>query len=372
MLPAAPKTLGRLSDVFISALGSITGKANRLGFAKSNKVCVILVDGLGSDNLRAAGGHAPFLNGALKASKSINTVFPSTTASAITSFGVGAAPSRHGILGYSVYDREAGLTRNLLTGWGEGFEPSNIQKLQTVSEMAVDSGIESYTVGPSEYEDSGFTQLNMSAAHYVPEKSFEDRIEAVKSILATKQASLTYLYFPELDSIAHSHGVTSSEWLTKLEDLDAAIKSLVVSLPKDCGLVVTADHGIVDVAKDNQVLLDEMEIPNLLAVTGDPRNTFLYFEPGTDLQATKTLLEKHLEHRAFVASVRELKDAGWLSSEIENSRFLPDLYLIARGNFACYHRAFCKPQSLRMVGQHGSISQAELSVPLIRFGSLQL
>ena len=372
MLPAAPKTLGRLSDVFISALDSITGKANRLGFAKSNKVCVILVDGLGSDNLRAAGGHAPFLNAALKASKSINTVFPSTTASAITSFGVGAAPSGHGILGYSVYDREAGLTRNLLTGWGEGFEPSTFQRLQTVSDKAVESGVKSFTVGPGEYADSGFTQLNMAAANYVPAKSFEDRVEAVKSILATKHASLTYLYFPELDAIAHSYGVASTEWLTKLEDLDAAIKSLAVSLPKDCGLVITADHGIVDVPQENQVLLDEMAIPKLLAVTGDPRNNFLYFEPETDLQATKTLLEAQLESRAVVASVHELQDAGWLSREIENSRFLPDLYLIAQSNFACYHRSFCKPQSLRMIGQHGSISQTELSVPLIRFGSLQV
>lgn len=371
MLPSAPKTLGRLSDVFISALGAITGKANRLGFPRSNKVCVVLIDGLGSDNLRAAGGHAPFLNAALSASKSINTVFPSTTASAITSFGVGAAPSRHGILGYSVYDRESGLTRNLLSGWGEGFEPSNIQKLRTVSDLAVESGIRSFTVGPGEYADSGFTQLNMSAASYVPAKTFEDRIEAVKAILASKHASLTYLYFPELDSIAHSNGVASTEWLTKLEDLDSAIKSLAVSLPKDCGLVVTADHGIVDVPKENQVLLDELDIPYLLAVTGDPRNTFLYFEPETDLQATKNLLQAELKSRALVATVQELQDAGWLSAEIENSRFLPDLYLLAQGNYACYHRSFCKPQSLKMVGQHGSISQAELSVPLMRFGSLK-
>ena len=372
MLPAAPKTLGRLSDVFISALGSITGKANRLGFAKSNKVCVILVDGLGSNNLRTAGGHAPFLNAALKGSKSINTVFPSTTASAITSFGVGATPSRHGILGYSVYERESGLTRNLLTGWGEGFEASTFQKLQTVSDMAVQSGVQSFTVGPGEYAGSGFTQLNMSAANYVPAKSFEDRIEAVKTILASRHASLTYLYFPELDSIAHSYGVASTEWLTKLEDLDAAIKSLAVSLPKDCGLVVTADHGIVDVPQENQVLLDELEIPHLLAVTGDPRNTFLYFEPETDVEATKTLLEEQLENKAVVATVQELQDAGWLSADIENSVFLPDLYLIALSNFACYHRSFCKPQSLRMVGQHGSVSQTELSVPLIKFGSLQV
>jgi predicted AlkP superfamily pyrophosphatase or phosphodiesterase len=370
MLPSAPKTLGRLSDVFVSALGSITGKSNRLGFAKSKKVCVVLVDGLGSENLRAAGGHAPFLNASLKNSTSINTVFPSTTASAITSFGVGSAPSAHGILGYSVFDRSSQQARNLLTGWDESFLPSDIQKLKSVTQLALENNVQSYTVGPGEYEKTGFTQLNMSAATYVAAKTFDERIEAVKTIWLSKQASLTYLYFPELDSIAHSHGVASTEWLTKLEDLDAAIKTLAMNLAEGCGLVVTADHGIVDVPREKQIFLDELELPHLLSVTGDPRNSFLYFEAGADIPAIKALLAELLSDRVIVASVADLKTKGWLASEVANSEFLPDLYLISTGNHACYHRSFCKPQSLRMVGQHGSISQTELSVPLLRFGSL--
>jgi predicted AlkP superfamily pyrophosphatase or phosphodiesterase len=371
MLPSAPKTLGRLSDVFISALGAITGKSNRLGFGKSDKVCVVLVDGLGSENLRAAGGHAPFLNAALKASKSINTVFPSTTASAITSFGVGAAPAAHGVLGYSVFDREANAVRNLLTGWDEEFRPGDFQTLKSVSELAAGSGVQSYTVGPGEYAESGFTKLNMSGAKYVAAKSFDERVEATRSILASKDSSLTYLYFPELDSIAHSHGAASTEWLNKLEDLDSSIKLLASALPKDSGLVVTADHGIVDVPKSKQIMLDELDLPGLMSVTGDPRNTFLYFQRGTAIQEIQMRLADELSGRVFVATVEDLKSNGWLSSAVTNSEFLPDLYLISTGAYACYHRAHCKPQSLRMVGQHGSISQAELSVPLLRFGTVK-
>ena len=368
MLPAAPKSLGRLSDVFISALGAITGKSNRLGFGKSNKVCVILVDGLGSENLRAAGGHAPFLNAALKAGKSINTVFPSTTASAITSFGVGVSPAAHGILGYSVFDRKASLARNLLTGWDETFKPEEIQRLPSVTEQASVSNVQSYTVGPGEYSNSGFTRLNMGAAQYIPAKSFDERVDAVRTILALKQQSITYLYFPELDSIAHSHGVASLEWLNKLEELDAAVKELVGNLPKDAGLILTADHGIVDVPKPNQIMLDELEIPGLLAVTGDPRNCFLYFEADSNIASVKAQLGAALASRVLVATPGELKAQGWLGAEVTNEEFLPDLYLISMGSYACYHREFCKPQSFRMIGQHGAISQAELSVPLLRFG----
>ena len=289
--------------MFISALGSITGKSNRLGFAKSNKVCVVLVDGLGSENLRGAGGHAPFFNAALKASKSINTVFPSTTAAAITSFGVGAPPSTHGVFGYSVFDRAGEVVRNLLSGWSEDFRPADFQKMASVSDDALVNNVEVFTVGPGEYAESGFTKLNMSSAAYIAAKTFEERISAVQAILAQKKKSITYLYFPELDSIAHAYGVESTEWRNKLEELDASLKALASSLPKDAGLLVTADHGIVDVPRANQILLDELELPGLVAVTGDPRNTFLYFEEGLDVSEARAYLEAELAGQVVVATL---------------------------------------------------------------------
>jgi predicted AlkP superfamily pyrophosphatase or phosphodiesterase len=368
MLPAAPKTLGRLSDVFISALGSITGHSNRLGFSSASKAVVILVDGLGSENLRAAGGHAPYLNEALKTSKSINTVFPSTTAAAITSFGVGAKPSVHGILGYSVFDRSAGVVRNLLSGWGEGFEPNDFQLQPSVASLANRHNIKAYAVGPGEYASSGFTALNMAGAEYVAAKTFDERISATLNIVKNKNRSITYLYFPELDSTAHSSGVGSFEWLRKVEDLDASIRSLVASLPEQVGVILTADHGIVDVPRENQILLDELELPGLVAVTGDPRNCFLYFEAGSDIGRAKATLEQHVGDRCIVVRAHELQQAGWLGEIVANKQFLPDLFVISVGATACYHRGYAKPQSLKMIGQHGGISQTELSVPLLKFG----
>jgi hypothetical protein len=117
-------------------------------------------------------------------------------------------------------------------------------------------------------------------------------------------------------------------------------------------------------------MLDELDVPDLIAVSGDPRNTFLYFRPGTDNTAAKMKLEEELMGRVVVATVDDLKATGWLGNEVANSEFLPDLYLLSTGAHACYHRGFCKPQSLRMIGQHGSITQAELSVPLLKFGTV--
>ncbi len=355
--------------MFVSALGSISGKDNRLGLAKTKHSVVILVDGLGSENLRAAAGHAPFLNSHLKVSKSINTVFPSTTAVAITSFGTGAKPAQHGILGYSVFDRKTSSIQNMLSGWGETLIPADLQSLESVSARAKSGGVPVFTVGPGEYDNSGFTQLNMSDSTYVAAKTFEDRVRETLNVLNSSSRALVYLYFPELDSTAHAFGVDSIAWRQKLEELDVTIKALVSSAGPGVGLLLTADHGIVDVPRENQILLDELELPGLVAISGDPRNTFAYFETGTDLSEVRLQLAETLDGKAIVATADEVTQAGWLGgADVQNAHLLPDLFIISTGRFACYHRAWCKPQSLRMIGQHGGISQEELSVPLLKFG----
>ena len=367
MLPAAPKSLGRLSDVFISALGAITGKNNRLGFNSARSACVVLIDGLGSNNLRHAGGHAPFLNSLLAESKGINTVFPSTTAAAITSFGSAKRPGEHGVLGYSVFDRENNTVRNLLSGWSDDFSPEQFACSPSVADLARASNVDCYVVGPSDYKGSGFSELSMSGSTYLSADNHDEASEIVLSLLKKNSKTLIYWYFPELDQAAHAYGVNSDIWLERLELVDATFKKLNALIPKDAGLLITADHGIVDVPAEGQIMLDEFNLPGIIAVTGDPRNTFLYFDNLANAQASVETLRDRLTGRVIVATAEELVAKGWYSADVEKT-FMPDLFLISEGKNACYHRHFAKPQSLRMIGQHGSISADELIVPLLKLG----
>ena len=355
--------------MFISALGSISGKNNRLGLPKVNSACVVVVDGLGSANLRFRAGHASFLNKQLITDGSIMCGFPSTTVTSLTSFATGVRAGEHGLVGYQIFDKSAGRNMNLLTGIASSEEAAIWQKSKTVAEMANEDGINCFFVGPAEYEASGFTHATMRGAKYVAAKSFQDRIEAAKKILSEKSKSLVYLYVPELDQKAHAFGFKSREWVEKLEDLDAAIRELTESLPASCGVLLTADHGIVDVDHQNQVYLDELNLPGLVSVGGDPRVLFLYFD-SPDQTGLLTELKSFFGKRAFVATKTEVVDAGWYGevNSVSQDR-MPDIFIIASGQTALYHRDFAKPKSLKMIGQHGSISDDELFVPLLRFGA---
>lgn len=355
--------------MFISALGSITGKHNRLGLPKSKSACVVLVDGLGVANLEYRAGHAPFLNSALKNSGSTVAGFPTTTVANIASFATGLRAGAHGLVGYQIFDRETAEPLNLLTGMTSE-QAANFQPNKTVSELAIEHGVQVYCVGPKEYEGSGFSQATMRESKYVAVKTLDDRVAAAKKILNEQPSALIYFYVPELDQTAHAHGAKSAEWVAKLEDLDSAMRQLSLALPRNCGLLITADHGIIDVAHDRQVYLDEFgALAELVAVGGDPRVLFLYFDgqPAKEMQQS---LQEWFGKRAVVATREEVISAGWYGEVSDDALGrMPELFVIANGETAIYHRDFAKPKSLKMIGQHGALSPEELNVPLIKLGS---
>ena len=369
--------------MFASCLGAITGTDNRLGFRSSNSVIAVLVDGLGTANLKFGAGHAPFLNRELATSGSIHAGFPSTTASSITSFATGLPVGQHGIVGYKVLDPSTNQPVNQLTGWSSKVDPLRWQPYETIAERAVAQGVPAFVIGPSDYEKSGFTTLTMRGAHYLPAKTLHDRVKTAIDVVSSHQHSLVYLYVPELDQAAHAYGVNSHEWLVQLENLDGEIalltKSLVSKRLEKVGLALTADHGVIDVAKSNQIFLDELLLPGLKLVAGDPRVNYLYLQDSTEdsvAQATESI-EEQLSNSVVGRSVRlatkqQLVDAGWFGARVSDvaAARMPDIFAIAVGKVALYHREFAPTKSLDMIGQHGSISAEELSIPMLRLAAL--
>lgn len=368
MLPSVPKSFGRLSEAYLSALLALDGNPNPLSLAPKHSYVVILVDGLGVANIKAAGGHSSFLNQKLTSSKSLFSGFPTTTATSLASFATGKQSGEHAFIGYRVYDRKLLKAINLLNDLGKELAPTRYQDIETISEQALRLGKRVLTIAPGEYEGSGFTQATMPAAQYKPAKSFEERFE-IASLELTKPGTLIYLYVPELDQLAHRFGTNSQKWLNTIEELDSVIARFVQSIPKSAGAILTADHGVIDVPKTAHVYLDEYEsMKNVVMIGGDPRVGFAYFNSSVDLKQQRAKIEAELGSLVDVVSIQELVETGWyqpLSSAAQN--VAPDLILLPKANRVIYHRGFAKPKSLEMIGQHGGMSKAEWEVPLLVF-----
>ena len=354
--------------MFTSAMASVgAGGDNRLRLPRVRHSVVILVDGLGYENLTENKAYARFLNS--QSVSSLRCEFPSTTATSLTGLATGLRSGDHGIIGYAVYSRELGVQRNLLTGWPDRAEARNFKQ---VTDLSSASSLVTSVIGPEQYSQTGFTELTMSGASYVSAESLTERFDAACRIASHAHESITYLYVPELDQLAHRFGVDSMQWLGALEALDSEVARYASKLTKETGVLLTADHGVLDVAHENHVYLDEFKwfTDSVVSSAGDPRCNFIYLRDRAQVDSIRQLLMGEFGARAHVCTHEDLVDSGWLATgQASIEDYVPDLYLIWHKNYVAYDRRTAKPNHLKLVGQHGSITDRETRIPLVKFGS---
>ncbi|HZK58600.1 MAG TPA: alkaline phosphatase family protein [Cryobacterium sp.] len=375
MLPARHFSTLRLADVLTSSLAAILGRPNALGLDGAARAVVVLADGLGVSSLRARAGHARFLSSLLTKASVIDGVFPATTAAGIASLTTGVEPGQHGLVGYRVLDQARDRVVNQLTGWDADVQPASWQRARTVFERATDAGVPSFAIGPKKFTASGFTQAVLRGAGYVPAESVADRFLAARRILDAEPRALVYLYVAELDMAAHAHGWQSDKWLAELEGLDAEVARFAGGLRPDEGLLLTADHGVIDVPATKHVLFDT--VPELVAgvrhIAGDPRCLHLYLEPGQETVSADSLAGawRAVEgERAWIFTRDEAVEAGLFGRVApEVLPRIGDVIVAARRLIAYYDSRDANQAARNMIGQHGSLTDEELRVPLLRAGA---
>lgn len=372
MLPVRPFSAVRLADVLTSSLASLQAEPNALGLPPAAKAVVVLADGLGVSSLRARAGHARFLTGHLAKTDVVDGVFPATTAAGIASLTTGTAPGTHGLVGYKVLDAANDRVVNQLTGWDAAMEPLTWQNQPTVFDLATDAGIASFAVGPKRFAGSGFSSAVLRGAAYVPAETMAMRFAAAREIFDTHASALVYLYVPELDINAHAHGWESGRWLAQLEALDAETARFAGGLRPDEGLILTADHGVVDVPAAKQVLFDT--VPELVNgvrhIGGDPRCLQLYTEPGVDADALAEAWRAVEGERAWIFTRAQAVELGLFGRVRPEALSRIGNVIVAARKLVAYYDSREPNQSARsMIGQHGSLTDEELRVPLLRLGA---
>ena len=377
MLPARQSHRLSLADVLPAALDSLSGRDNALSLPRADSVVVVLVDGLGSAALRARAGHARALSRRFTRRDVIDSGFPTTTAAAIATLTTGARPGEHGLVGYTVLDRANDRVVNQLSGWDDGMAPAEWQLRPTVFERAAEENVRAYSVGAPRYRTSGFTEAVLRGSEYRDAKDIADRFAEARAILDGPERALVYLYVPELDVAAHAYGWASDRWLAALEELDSALAAFERTLRRGEGLLVTADHGVLDVPATAHVLFDRDPalIEGVRHVAGDPRCLQLHLEPGRSEADVARLLSAWNEaegRRAWIADRDEAIRSGWFGDVHPETRGrIGDVIVAARGLIAYYDSRDPSPGPRRMIGQHGSLTAEELLVPLVRLGAYE-
>jgi hypothetical protein len=378
-----PGAAGALGVELATSTGLTSAEcAAALGLPASERVVVVLCDGLGLLNLAERAGHAPFLRRRLPETRALRTTFPSTTAAAVSTFGTGTAPGRTGMLGYTQRNPVTGGLANMVS-WTEQSDPYRIsrpggrplagilpvpahelQREPTVFETLTAAGVRVTSVGPSRFAGSGMTLAALRGSQYVAAESLGDRVDGV--VRALRTPGLAYLYWGDVDKVGHHHGWHSWQWGDALESFDQELARLVRSVPKGTLVLVTADHGQVQVDLGDR--FDVAHTPALAEgvglVGGEPRALHLYAEG--DPVAVADRWRDVLGERAVVALRADAVAADWLGPVAEHVvPWVGDVLVAPRGRLTIVDSRTQTAPSLTLEGVHGSFTPEEMTVPLV-------
>jgi predicted AlkP superfamily pyrophosphatase or phosphodiesterase len=323
----------------------------------ARQVVLLVVDGLGWNQLETRRHLMPAIDS--MTGTRITTVAPSTTATALTSITTGLTPGEHGVVGYRV-DLSGDVVNMLRWATVRGdsrrtHPPSQVQPFPAFLGQSVP------VVSRAELEGSGFTAAHMSGARHAGWRTASSlAVEVGRQLNAGEP--FVYAYYDGVDKIAHERGF-GEFYDAEVRTADRIVADVLAVLPPGAALVVTADHGQVQVGANHFPPADDV-LRLVHHQSGEGRFRWLHARAGTARDLLDAARSSHGDV-AWVHSRDEILDAGWFGATVPGpiASRLGDVALVARDDVAFDEPDDTGPYSL--VCRHGSLTADEMYVPLL-------
>ena len=325
--------------------------------ATAEAVVLLVLDGLGWDQLQTHRELMPTV--ATMVGGPIHTVAPTTTATALTSITTGLTPGEHGLIGYRMMI--GGEVMNVLR-WYVGDQavrrshpPREVQPFEPFLGQTVP------VVSVAELQSSAFSEAHLRGCDPVGWRAPSSI--AVQARLGIEAGTrFVYCYYGGIDKIAHERGF-GPFYDAELRAADRLVGDLLESLPAGTALLVTADHGQVDVG--DRLITPSAEL--LAAVTvqsGEGRFRWLHTAKGA-ADDVAAIARDEVGHLAWIVTKEQTLDEQWFGPAMAPSvrSRLGDVALVAHEPVSFDDPADSGP--FELVCRHGSLTSAEVNVPLV-------
>ena len=325
---------------------------------EADQVVLLVLDGLGWDQLTERRHIAPTLSSMIGGP--ITSVSPSTTATALTSIATGLTPGVHGVVGYRVaVDHDVlNVLRWTTPALGDARKRLDPNEFQPHPSFL---GHRPRIVTKAEFVSSGFSGAHLCDVRFRGYRTTAVLMWEIRQALREGEP-FVYAYYDGIDKVSHEYGLRD-HFDAEVAYADRLVADVLEFLPPGAALVITADHGQVDVG-DN-ILNLHPDVTSLLSFqSGEGRFRWLHARPGRD-RALLEAVEAHHADTGWVATRDQTIDEGWwgpMVTDAARSR-LGDVALVAREDVSYHDEADTGPYVL--VGRHGSLTSAEMHVPLL-------
>ena len=327
---------------------------------EADQVGGLVLDGLGWEQLQARRSLMPTL-AAMQGGR-ITTVCPTTTATALTSITTGLPPGEHGVIGYRMaVGRDVLNVLRWSTHRGDARQAIPARSICDAEPFVAQRPP---IVVRAEFEHSGFSDAHLFGSRFVGYRMPSTMAIEVARLLRAGEP-FVYAYYDGIDKVAHEYGL-GEHYDAEVAAVDQMVRYLVGVLPVGAALVITADHGQVEVG-DRVVRVHPEVLSHVDFQSGEARFRWLHGLPGSSSSLLRAAREHHSD-TAWVVSAEQVLDERWFGSKVlpEVRARLGDVALVAREPVAYDDPTDTGPYEL--IGRHGSMTSAEVYVPLLVAG----
>ncbi len=341
-------------------------------------IVLMIIDGLGQEYLAEYGQETFFAD---HQRGMMTSVFPATTATAITTFMTGLAPQQHAITGWYMYLKELGATTAILP-FVPRFGGSSFGKLGITPAKFLDTKLlfneisaDSYYVIHDDLVDSDYTRTIGGSVQLVGFQGLYDMLSGIQNIVKThRRRKYIYAYWGAFDSLCHRHGASSDEAQQHFRDLTKAISRFVDSLKSSSTIfLITADHGFVDTSTEETIKVSEH--PDFgdtltLPLCGEPRVAYCYVHPGK-VEQFESYVKNQFKDVCVMHRAEDLVAKNYFGLFEPHPRLIErigDYVLIMKDNYVIRDFVLGEKE-FYFTGYHGGMTRAEMLVPLVVIGN---
>jgi hypothetical protein len=326
----------------------------------ASQAVVLILDGLGWEQLLERRHLAPALS-AMEGGP-ITTVAPSTTATALCSIATGLTPGEHGLVGYRMM--MGGEVLNVLRWSNSGADRRLAHPPRDVQPFTPFLGHEVPVVSPTELEDSAFSEAHLRGSRPAGWRAVSAIAVEIGRQLAAGER-FVYAYYGGIDKTAHERGF-GEYYDAELRFADLLVADVLAALPPGAVLLVTADHGQIEVG-DKIVTPTSALLSMVVGQSGEGRFRWWHARRGAtdDLHAAAAESYRDL---AWVVTREQVLDEGWFGPVVAPpvAARLGDVALVSHQPVSFFDPADTGP--FELVCRHGSLTSAEMVVPLLAAG----
>lgn len=356
------------------------------------KVVLFLVDGFGFNQWRLYNRDNSFFKKITERGIvfPITTIFPSTTAAALTTINSGLTPQEHGLPEWNVYFKEIDMIlttlpfRPLDDELSDEFkklkpDPKMIFNKKTVYQKLKKKGVKSFAFLNKNYSDSEYSKLSCKGSEIIPFIKTSDLVVNLRKGLEEEDSTYFFVYYDGLDSIEHEYGPHTEQHTADIKLLSYSLTTLFLrkmkkQTAKETAFVITSDHGQVNIPPEKTLYLNNYknlansfqrsERDKPILPWGSPRDVFLSIKPEK-LDEIKDFLSVKLKRKSRVMKTEDAFKNGLFGRGRVHKQFRNRvgnlLILPYRDSLVWYEHV--KDKKVELIGHHGGLSKEEMLVP---------